>query len=48
MSPPFEEQELETYYPWTSLEENGLQPVVGLKITMNSELNIVTGYMYWY
>lgn len=35
MSPPFEEQELEKYYPWTSLEENGLQPVVGLKITMN-------------
>jgi len=35
MNPPVGEQEIEKYYPWTSLKETGLQPVVGLKITMN-------------
>lgn len=35
MNPAYEDQELEQYYPWTSLEESGLQAVVGLKISMD-------------
>jgi len=28
---------LEAYYPWTSMEKNGLQPMQAVKITKNTE-----------
>lgn len=57
MQPSLEEQIMETYYPWKSIAENGLQPLVAVSIQLNSteaaklttkDLETYVGCYAWY